>query len=377
MAIPMRSSPLVPILIGLAVAGVVLAAAASLLLRAPASSHRDRPVVPAAATPTPAPVIATPPPNATPAPTPATFILRDAAHLSSAATFEVAGHPATPTRRGDDLVFPLDPAAASADLVVTVPGYRAVRLNVGAGGSATLPVTLEREVLPVFVTFRSRETDYAFVTFSFAAPLADENVRPPAPLTYSLRNITSPARLELPTGRYTYTLYGPDQQRDQQIFPLVRAVVVQAPEQVEVPVPASFAGKFRGEFDDEKTRVHVVRTITLRPGLAEGRCDEQYFVGGRLSERSVDGVPLAEIRVDGDGVLHAHIRYVLYRNPAAHTYDEVFELRHNAAGEIVMTGGREMMPNEPTLRAELERKLRDQPPNPGNRSGETILRPVD
>ena len=361
-----------PVLIGLAVAGVVLAVAAFLLLRAPASAHRNRPAQ-TAVTPTPAPTIATPVPTATPA----TFVLRDAARLSPTTAFEVAGRPVTPTRRGDELVFPLDPRASAADLVVTVPGYRAVRLSVGAGSSATLPAALERETLPVFVTLGSREPDYAFVAFSFAAPLPDENVRPPAILTYSLRNIASPARIELPTGKYTYTLYGPDQQRDQQVSPLVRTVVVQPPGRIEVPVPASFAGKFRGEFDDEKTHVHVVRTIFLRPGLAEGRCDEQYFVAGRLNERSVDGVPLAEIRLDGDGVLHAHIRYVLYRNPAAHTYDEVFELRHNAAGELVMTGGRETMPNEPALRVELDRKLRDQPPNLGNRAGETVLRPVD
>ena len=42
-----------------------------------------------------------------------------------------------------------------------------------------------------------------------------------------------------------------------------------------------------------------------------------------------------------------------------------------------MTGGREMMPADPVQRSELERKLKDQPPNPANRPGETILRPVD
>ena len=372
-------SPLVPILIGLGVAGVMLAAVAFLLLRAkPVSDERDktaRPTAPVAAvTPVPTQAPATP----TPAAVPATFVLRDAARRLAAAGFELAGRPATPTTRGDDLIFTLDPAAGpSADLVVKVPGYRAVRLSVGAGGSAVLPTALEREVLPVSIVLRSREVDYAFIVFSYAGPLPAESVSPPGDLTYSLRNITSPARIELPTGKYTYTLYGPNQQHDTLILPFKGTVIVRAPGRVEVAVPPSFAGRYRGEFDDEKTRVHVVRTLTLRPGLAEGRCDEQYFVGGKLNDRSVDGVPLADIRLDGDGVLHAHIRYVLYRNPAAHTYDEVFELQHNSAGELVMTGGRETVPNDPTLRSELERKLKDQPPTPSNRPGETVLLPAD
>ena len=377
------SSPLVPILIGLGVAACVLGAAAFVLLRPrPAPDDPGRTALSSA---TPAPTAeASVAPGGTPStPTPAsaapsTVALRGAAGLSAAATFELAGRPATPTRRGDDLVFTLDPAAgASADLVVKVPGYRPVRLSVGAGGSAALPAALAREVLPVFVTFRSRETDYAFIAFSFTGTLPGENVQAPDDLTYSLRNIASPARIELPTGKYVCTFYGSGQGQDTRILPLVNTVTVKAPGRIEVPVPASFAGRFRGEFDDEKTRVHVVRTITLQPGLAAGTCDEEYFVDGKLNERSVDGVPLAEVRLDADGVLRAHIRYALYRHPAARTYDEVFELRRNPVGALVMTGGRETMPDDPVLRSELERKLRDQPPSPANRPGETVLRPVE
>ena len=280
----------------------------------------------------------------------------------------------TPERRGGDLVFPVDGSeGAAGELVVKVPGYKSVRLSAVAGGSTELPSTLDRETAPVYVTFKSRDIDYAFIALAFTEALPGENVKAPAEQTYSLKNISSPAKLELPTGVYDYTLYGPGQQQDEHLAPLKGTVTVKGGPRIELPVPATFAGRFQGEFEDDKNHGRVVRTVVLRPGLSEGHVDEKAKLGGE----SLDNVPLAEIRVDADGTLPAHIRYAGARAASAHTYDEILELRHTAAGTLVMTGGRETMPDDPVLRAELEKKLRDKPPMQSNRPGETEMRPVD
>ncbi len=388
---PSKPFPLVPVLVGLAVAAVVLGAVAFFLRPKPANDDHDKialqspspaPTV-AVSTPTPratptATPVATPTPRrATPTPVPPTFVVRNGSRLAGA-SYEIGGQPVRPEHRGSDFVFPLDGSGgAPGDLIVKVPGYKAVRLTVAVGGITDVPAVMDRETAPVYVAFKSREPDYSFIAFSFGNALPGENVKAASDQTYSLKNISSPAKLELPTGTYEYTLYGAGQQQDTQIAPLKGTVTARPGGRVEVAVPPTFVGHFRGEFDDDKNHVHVVRTIVFKAGLNEGHVDEQYIVNGKLSATSVDNVPLAEIRLDADGVLHAHIRYAGHRNPAAHTYDEVFELRHTAAGGLVMTGGREMMPNDPVMRSELEKKLKDQPPMQSNRPGETEMRPVD
>ncbi len=388
---PAKPFPLVPVLVGLAVAAVVLGAVAFFLRPKPANDDHDKialqspsptPTV-AVSTPTPtatttATPVATPTPRrATPTPVPPTFVVRNGARLTGA-SYEIGGQPVRPEHRGSDLVFPLDGlGSAPGDLVVKVPGYKAVRLSVAVGGIMDVPSAMDRETAPVYVAFKSREPDYSFIAFSFGNALPGENVKAASDQTYSLKNISSPAKLELPTGTYEYTLYGAGQQQDTQIAPLKGTVTAKTGGRIEVAVPPTFAGHFRGEFDDDKSHVHVVRTIVLKAGLNEGHVDEQYLVNGKVSPTSVDNVPLAEIRLDADGVLHAHIRYAGHRDPAAHAYDEVFELRHSAAGGLVMTGGREMMPNDPVMRSELEKKLKNTPPMQSNRPGETEMRPVD
>lgn len=391
-----RSFPLVPILVGLVVACALLGAAAIYLTRSkPSDAGREAPVqrsptpaptvavstptptAPPTVSPTATPVIAPTPGPATPTPVLPTFVLRNGSRLTIA-SYELAGRKVMPDHRGDDLVFSLEGSGGvPGDLVVKVPGYKSTTFPVADGGSAELPATLDREIVPVYLSFRSRETDYSYIAFSFTGPLPGENVKGPGETTFSLKNISSPAKLELATGIYEYTLYGADKQQDTRIAPMKGTITVKTSGKIEVIVPATFAGRFRGEFDDDKKRGHVVRTIFLNPGLSEGRVDEQYSVGGKPSEKPVDDVPLAEIRLDADGVLHAHIRYAAYRNPAAHNYDEVFELRHSPAGGLVMTGGREMMPSDPVMRSALEKKLKDRPPMQSNRPGETEMRPVD
>ena len=238
------------------------------------------------------------------------------------------------------------------------------------------PSALERESVPVYLSFKSRETDYSYIAFTFTGALPGENVKGPGELTFSLKNAAG-AKLELVTGVYDYTLYGADKQQDTRILPMKGTVTVRGQGRIEVTVPPTFAGRFRGEFDDDKRHAHVVRIITVDPGLSEGRVDEQFSSGGKPSDKPVENVPLAEIRLDADGVLRAHIRYAAYRSPAAHNYDELIELRHTPSGGLVMTGGREAMPNDPVMRAALEKKLKDKLPMQSNRPGETEMRPVD
>ncbi len=387
---PPKPFPLVPVLVGLVVAAAVLGGLAFLLLPKPSRDDGGKQVE-QSPTPSPTLAVATPRPTAaptiaptplpptprpvTPPPPPPTFVLHVGPRWSDA-TFQLGGRAVTPEHRGDDLVFSLDGSGgAPADLVVKVPGYKAVSYTAKNGSTGELPSSPEREIEPVLVVLKSRETDYSIISFAFTGALPGENVKAPPERSYSLKTISSPAKLVLPTGVYEYALLGPGLQQDTHIAPMKGTVTVKMGGQPEVVVPASFAGHFRGAFDDDKNHVHVIRTLVLKPGLTEGWADEQYSAEGK-PDQSITNVPLAEIVLNSAGVLQAHIRYAGYRNPDVHNYDEVLELSHTPSGGVTMTGGREMMPNDPVMRSELEKRLQGRQPL-GNRPGATEMRPVD
>ncbi len=396
---PPKPLPLVPILVGVAVAVAVLGTVAFLLLRSkPSDDEHGRvtqqtpvPTATAVQTPTPrltptatpiatqlavqtprrnTPTPATPTP-ATPTPVPPTFVLRNGSQLTTA-SFELGGRAVTPATRGNDLVFPLDGLGSTpGDLTVKLPGYKPTVLTLSVNGSADAPANPERETAPVYVAFKSRDSDYSYLSFTFTGPLPGERVPTPTGHAYSLKSVSSSTPLPLPTGKYDYTLYGATLQ-DDHIAPIKGSITVTTQTRAEVPVPPSFVGSYKAEFDADKQSVHVVRTIVINAGLTGGHVDETEYKNRVPTGPTVPNIPLAEMHVDARGVLIAHIQYAALK---IWTYDEVIELQRNAAGDLVMSGGRDAMPNDAGLRAAITEKVKR--PLETNRPGQIVLRTTE
>ena len=263
--------------------------------------------------------------------------------------------------------------------VATLVGSHALRSDHQGSTPVPTPPVQPSEPIGVSLSFLSRETDYDSISFS----LADDpdtwmkHGQRTQPIPFGDSRSDQPI-ITLPPGVYTYWLYGPGQQDDTHIIPFRGSVTAGSSLYAEIKIPASFAGKFQGEFDDDKSYVHVVRTIVIKSGLSEGYANDSYYVNNKLLRASVINVPLAEIHLDAEGILRMVIRYAALADSAQGNFDEVVELKQNSSGEVQMTSGREVWPNDPVLIQSLLHKFKsDCQPRVSARPGEVAMRRLE
>lgn len=296
------------------------------------------------------------------------------------ATIEQNGRKLTPAVAGNKLIVPLaGTGSAPAELSVKAPGYKPFYVRAEPGKSADAPVVLERQTGKVNLILGKSVTDYSSASLIMVRALPGEQnfvEVDGTERTYVAKNAVAGDIIELPTGVYRVVLLGAGGKADARIQPRVwkEDLEVKAGAETKVTPPASFAGRYSCGF--KVGNIAVSRTLVLDPGLESGRVDDSYqpIVAGVPKPADVKGLKIGDIRLDSAGVLTGWIRFSLYE--AERNYDEFFQIRATPNGTLQISGGREAAPEDPALRAEVERVVKSAKPNPNDRPESVVLRPL-